>query len=306
MKFLIFLLVAKISLTFGLEFHCEFLFSETYALIGSVYECKTFNPTFGLADPVLYKISGNPTSGFSHRDVKLVEIESAQSLTYIPQDMTNPGLFPNLIALKMSNTGLKHLSGSQLNDYRNLMWLSLSNNQIVEVPDNFFQFTTNLRFIDFNSNSILTVGFDVLTPINQKTLVYIGFNNNSCIDREYSPMNGNFFNFLYDLQYDCQYIETTPVPTQSTTAIPTTVIPTTVIPTNPPTVPTPSTTAAPNCQDADIGEEVCKLNHEIRNLAQIIEKRDQVFQKYENVLLYVQETLKNINILLNNKLSPNI
>ncbi|KAL7035528.1 hypothetical protein ACKWTF_008428 [Chironomus riparius] len=301
MKLLVLLLIAEISISFGLEFHCEFKFSQNYGLIGSVYQCKTSNPNFGLSDPVLYKISGNPTTGFTHRDVKLVEIDGAENLIYIPQDMSNPGLFPNLIALKMSNTGLKHLSGTQLNDYRNLMWLSLSNNQIIEVPDDFFQFTTNLRFIDFNSNSISIVGFDALTPINHQTLVYVGFKNNTCIDKEYSPMDGNFYSFLYDLQYDCQFIETTPIPT--TSILPPTEPPTYPPPTFIPTNPTPSTTASPNCQNVDIGEEVCKLNHEIRNLAQVIEKRDQVSQKYEDVLLYVQETLKNINKLLNNKFS---
>lgn len=315
MKILL-LLLAQIALSAALQINCQYQDSENFKTIGSVYECNVTN----LADlvfPIVVLASGNTEVGKSLMEIKLVTFENFKNLTYIPKQISN--VFPNFKALKISNSGIETLYGADFIEYSELIWLSLTSNKISRVPDDFLRFLPNILYLDLSSNSIKEIGFYVLNQVKYDQIQYIGFNNNTCINKDYVMSNDtnepSFHDLLTDIQLDCLEVTTaapvTTSPQPSTPSQPqSTQSPKTEPSSQSPTVPTtpyftlPSTTSAPTCQNVDLTEEVCRLREAVQSLNDITRSHDLVFKKMEDVLNFVQEALRQIVSVLNNQIGP--
>lgn len=310
MRFQLLVLLVSALSCFGLQFQCHFYDSIPQSVIGVRYECNV-KVLIDLSDQNLVAVSGNTEMGRFSSDVQFVEIENALELTYIPQNMLSQ--FPRLVSLRMDRTGLQNLEARQLSAYTSLISLTLTNNEISIVPENFLKATPNLVFINFNANKIKIVGFHLFKTFDYNAVQYIGFKDNICVNAEYNNTayenEPNFYRFLYDVQVDCTPETTTtvttttePATTEATTSQ--TESSTSFIPTMSSSTSFSSTTSppTPKCKPSDLSEEVCKLQEQIQYLAYTVGNNAVVFKKFEEVLLFVQESMKEIVALLNMKL----
>lgn len=303
MRFLFLVVVTQISLGLGIQIECEYKDSDFYPVIESVFECQTTKVAY-LDKEFLTLASGNLPPARSFIEIRLVNVENTLNLTYIPQGILN--YFPNVTALRLHNTGLEHLVAHQLRQYKNLEWLSLSNNKIIRVPEDFFSVVPKILYLNFNSNSIRYVDYNFINTVNYNEIQYLGFKNNICVNKElFRGSHQLFYELMNDLQRNCIAESTTfPITTSGIITAPEiSTVPETTTTYSTPSTPSPSTTSRPSCS-GDFYSQICELNLSVQKLTEATNANQAVFKKIEEVLVFVQEALIEIVRALNTRLPP--
>lgn len=229
MKLPIFIL-AIISTAHAVIFDCFFTHLTTVNL-SSTYSC--YQPSLANINESEYltAVYGQHSIGKSNVDVKGLIIDDIISLTYFPKSIE--AFFPNLVAIRIRDTGIRALSGHELDPWVDLFWFKFQHNRnVVRLPPNLFDSTPQLKYIDFYNNNIKHVGEDVFSSLTNITLM--DFRYNHCVNQlANNPVQ--FQALINHLRTNCTDIDDSTT-TQSTTI---------------------STTEEPSCGNSD--EIICNL-----------------------------------------------
>jgi Leucine-rich repeat (LRR) protein len=91
--------------------------------------------------------------------------------------------YPNIIGISIYYCGIRELTGSELNQYKNLQELQLAGNKIERIPGNFFALNPYLKAVRFENNRITHVGTNLFEAI-QGNLILLRFANNICVNQD--------------------------------------------------------------------------------------------------------------------------
>ena len=88
--------------------------------------------------------------------------------------------FPNLIALEWTNTSLQTLSFNDMQQFSKLQVFIASGNEISNLDSDVFSSTRHLKSINFNDNLLTSIGTNLLSDLDDLTMVE--FLNNPCVN----------------------------------------------------------------------------------------------------------------------------
>ena len=193
---------------------------------------------------VLEAVRGSFLDGRGPNDVTHLFVLD-EHISYFLKD-TNV-FFPQLKAISWYHSELQSLTADDLQPYPNLISLGLWMNNLVALDGDIFLHTLKLQYIDFDLNSISSVGVNILDGLLD--LKIADFSHNNCIDN-FANTEENLASLKRNLTAQCPSTWTPPtvLPTIAPTLLPTVepTSPPTVAPTLPPTIePTVPLTIAP-------------------------------------------------------------
>lgn len=136
------------------------------------YQCDTFG--LNISSPLKVDgATGTHELGKTDFDVTRFNVDS-QTLFYIPKELSK--IFPNLIAIRVYNSGLKSLSLVDFQPFPNMVEFDFPANEIETLPVDLFSATTQIYYIALQNNNISRVGLDVLAPMSSLRVAYFGGN----------------------------------------------------------------------------------------------------------------------------------
>lgn len=169
-------IITLLSSSNGVIFHCDF--KDTYwgTYVGELYTCEITQVTE--TDVVtLQEAKGYHLDGRTNADVKFLHAFQ-QTIRQLPRGMDRR--LPNLIGMQLFNTELQSISAEDLRPFRELAYFSSWANKIKSIRGNLFRFSPNLKWLDFQNNSLQHVGHGLLDNLDE--LREAQFISNPCID----------------------------------------------------------------------------------------------------------------------------
>jgi hypothetical protein len=157
MNQVIFLLLVGLSLSQALVLNCTFTHHTTYRYLGTFYECMTAQV---INTGSILSIEGKHNAGKNNSLVLSFSVRS-QPLSKIPEGL---GLFfPNLLNLHIDSTNLTSITKDDIKQFPKLKILIIERTKITTLEDQlFFSNYQNLRQVEFVSNQIKNVGYNLL------------------------------------------------------------------------------------------------------------------------------------------------
>lgn len=153
------------TFTSGVEIECIFIDFEWFDYT-PLYTCRGI--VISMENPTLVtKMSGNHEAGREDSDVKGFRIIGDQiNLTTISNGIGN--FFASLQVFSWTYGNISSIDSRTFRHFPNLLYIDLTQNRIVALDGDLFQFTRKLRWIHFDSNSLQHVGHDLLTGLRLK------------------------------------------------------------------------------------------------------------------------------------------
>lgn len=121
--------------------------------------------------------SVNSRSGLKDSEVKLIRADF-QTINFIPSGIEK--YFPELLGVAIMNCHLKSIEKSDLKTFDKLIYLHIASNDLETLPNDLFEFHTELRTIQAYNNKLKYVGENIFAQL--KSLQYAQFSNNICIN----------------------------------------------------------------------------------------------------------------------------
>lgn len=165
---------------YGAQLDCEFSM-ENHLVAGDLYTCKAKRLDVTEADVVIESINGAHASGMTDADVKFLLVDD-QRLNYLPFDIDKT--FPNLIALRITSSGLKGVTQERMKQFPNLEHVDFTDNEIETLDGNLFSANKKLKSISFDTNKIKHIFPEVFDSL--EFLESVSLLNNECIKEAWS------------------------------------------------------------------------------------------------------------------------
>lgn len=154
---------------------CQF-FSAGFEFLGNVYVCDA--QVVGNVDTWINSVLGTHEAGRTNSHVQRLNVEN-QRLAFIPVNLNQ--FFPNLISLRIVNTGLIDIFAGDIYPFPNLQVLDFHDNQLYWIDADLFDHTLNLRWVNFGANIIRRVERNAFA--RQSQLEWLSFSGNICTSR---------------------------------------------------------------------------------------------------------------------------
>jgi len=154
--------------------HCRYE-NQHFDTIGSVYACVS-RLMIMESDRKVIGVSKYPANN-DEEYVNYLQIAD-QEVGFIPEEINV--FFAYIIGFQMNNCSLKDVSKNELKSFPNLKLLDLSTNKLESLRADLFEYSTNLIWVSFEKNNIVTVGAEIFKSLHQ--LEQLNFSSNSCID----------------------------------------------------------------------------------------------------------------------------
>ena len=202
------------------QLNCEFK-NIIYFKFDTLYSCTVTKLKNEDNNKIITVTNGTHTLNKNDNDVKGIWLNGA-GIEYFPSGL---GLLFHLTAFVVQNTQMVSLSSENFIGMKNLEYLgfydtklsfvpsnafskltklkmiTLSQNQIEELPFNVFANNLNLESIRLNGNKIKFLGsgiFDVLTKLN-----YVGLRDNLCLSKDYNG-TAEIMQLKNDIEINCK------------------------------------------------------------------------------------------------------
>lgn len=191
-----------LPLTTPLQFSC-YLQSSNFQLLPNLYECEVSTPLTILTKSTKLTTSPQPhSSDLSNNDVTAFTAK-LKTIFYFPLALDE--IFPNLLAIKITQCQLKEIQRENLEKFPQLRWLSLSNNQLEVIEAGLFDGNSNLIFISLRFNRIKHIeasGFDGCG----KSLIKLWLDDNFCVSKN-AQNRFEVTALVEEVKENCQSIE---------------------------------------------------------------------------------------------------
>ncbi|CAG9797633.1 unnamed protein product [Chironomus riparius] len=204
-------LAVLIDLTSAYEVDCKFkddldkesedaYFPDSMAPENSKhYHCKVTEINDLTYVSFILKIFGQHLNGYENKDVESVQI-SSQPRQFLPLGFTK--FFPNLEAFHMEKSGLMSLQKWDLYEFKKLQVLILNDNKLVALDVGLFEFTPNLKYVNFERNKLIHI--DALVFEDLPNLRKVKMLSNICIYSSASFTVSTLDNLPISLLQKCQ------------------------------------------------------------------------------------------------------
>lgn len=175
-RFLIFFVV--LNPIFGFLLNCDFK-NEIFRVIGEVYSCDGSPSIFDGDFVRITDASGQHLMQLTNTDVKMVKISSNFNfISKMPLGLEKN--FENFLGFSCNGCKINNINSNDLEAYKNLQFLQLTNTNLKKIPENLFINTPKLAFIDLSRNKIEIVGENFLINLDALEEVYL--DENPCIN----------------------------------------------------------------------------------------------------------------------------
>lgn len=155
-----FFIFAFFASSFAQDLSCDF------TMAAGEYTCLfTINNPDGLE---FESVGGTHMEGMSDLNVTSVS-RSAGNSSIIPSIFCTQ--FPNLQTLNIVTMTVQNLTNDPFSSCSNLIWLSLWNNQISEVPVNTFANNRGLNYLDLDRNQLPSLPLNVFQGLSNLTIL---------------------------------------------------------------------------------------------------------------------------------------
>lgn len=150
----------------------------------------------------LGQVTGDLT-GHTLSDVQYLNVMGQGSMSTGPDRMPSnmAALFPNLVAIQWTSSGLKYLSASDFASWTNLVQVNFMGNHLRYLDGDLFSNNHNLQTIDFTMNPIEVIGDGFFIGLNE--LTQISFMSVKCLGMSYMQSQQNIEETKSDIQYLC-------------------------------------------------------------------------------------------------------
>lgn len=91
-------------------------------------------------------------------------------------------MFKNLVWLSVSGNNLEILDGNTFKESTGILYIDFSNNNIKEIPTNFFVWSRNVREFNIEKNKIEVLTWTTFWYLEQLEILKIGYNKLTQID----------------------------------------------------------------------------------------------------------------------------
>jgi len=156
----------------------------SYTIVKKPYECNVME--LKVLEPIQFvsNITGKHSMNYSNSDVTSLRISSLVC-HYIPIGLTI--FFPDLEILRIEKSGLRSIQKYDLYEFGNLSYLLLNGNNLMTLDIGLFEFTHNLKHVNFLNNLIFHV--DPMIFVDSENLKTVGLGLNTCTSGLDSYMN---------------------------------------------------------------------------------------------------------------------
>ena len=133
----------------------------------------------------IFDIDGKHVENKTNNDVRAIYFSSGSNVEFLPKGL--PGIFPNLRAMMLRQTGLKEITRDDLVGFENLRALIIQDNPLSSLHDDLFKGMKKLVGISFRNNKINQVSSKLLQPNLSNGLTIVSFLENPGINAIYHP-----------------------------------------------------------------------------------------------------------------------
>lgn len=161
-----------------MELECEFKFKSATSL----YTCVIKSATITKQKTSITGIKGIHSGGRRNCDVEAIRFEN-QIVRYFPRELHK--IFSGLIYFEISNCELKEVSRNDLMGLEYLVELNLTGNHLTTLPNNLFANMPKLQKIFLGDNKLERLSSQLLEPLLQNELTFVGLENNRKINLFY-------------------------------------------------------------------------------------------------------------------------
>jgi hypothetical protein len=184
-------------MTAAVVIECDFN-TEDWWPIGNVYTCDLHSdPSITSPGITVTSANGNHEPLMSHADVQAF-CSYGNTINFIPRGLNE--VFPKLIAIWISNAGIKELHQSDLKQFPRLRFFSLYINAITVVEQDLFKFNPELEYIELGHNEITQIHPTVFDHLSK--LRYLCLESNVCINA-YAENRSTVVNLISRVKQEC-------------------------------------------------------------------------------------------------------
>ncbi|KAG5669479.1 hypothetical protein PVAND_017366 [Polypedilum vanderplanki] len=273
------LLTFKTSSSFTIE--CNYRVVDYIDTVRSVYECGVKNVPI-LSENIVTNITGNHLNNKTNIDVTSIRIEGNSTLSFVPRRFSN--FFPHIRAYIINSATFDTLFGDEFDEFSELEFLQFSSSKLASISSRLFEKTPNVIFLSLSWNQILRVGSDLFTPLDVTKIKYFAFYGNRCISKMEQKGNTTaIIEIINEIRVKCPYVNepvittTLTIPTITTTNLLTTTEDTTNFPTinteqetttSKTTTISQETTTGQNltCSEKNVKELICEIKDNLKIL----------------------------------------
>lgn len=179
----------------SLSFDCRYT-NHGWVALNNVYTCTPRVTMLGNSRNVV-GVSQNHMSGRNNLDVRGVNFQNQNVLTFIPLDMNR--FFPNLEGILFNECPIRSFTREDLRPFTRLRDFSIHRGALTTVSGDVFQHAPGLQFANLGRNEIANVG----PGIFQGTRVTEArFNHNWCIGTQ-ARTSAQVANLVTELAFRC-------------------------------------------------------------------------------------------------------
>lgn len=158
-----------------LNVNCVYMM-QSWAFVENSYACVENQLIVESRNQFIAIVNKKPAKDHPYRDFKLVEFTSTV-IKFIPKGLER--FYPDLEGLAVYHSSLQEIDKSDLKPFPKLKMLHLAYNDIEVLPSDLFEYSSELRHMNFHTNKLKTVGNDILKQLQKLEVAY--FDNNPCI-----------------------------------------------------------------------------------------------------------------------------
>lgn len=160
------------------------------------YTCVVHTSPVVKQNTVITSIKGAHLPGKTNSDVQAI-IFMSKTAHFVPKGLNE--FFPNLIAMKIVDCGLKSISREDLEGLENLSMMFLNNNELMSLPNDLFAKMPKLQMISMRANKLEVITSQVFKPILKNPVEFIDLRQNTKINILFQEGMDGSVGYLADL-----------------------------------------------------------------------------------------------------------
>jgi Leucine-rich repeat (LRR) protein len=170
---------------------------NTWTNLGSIDECIVRRVSVPSTDVSIDSATFR-WSSVDKDDIESFYIYKSPECKFIPKGIETQ--FKNIKVLVVAYTGLTVLRQEDLKPLTKLQNLYVDNNHLEVLDGDLFAFNPNIDYLNFSNNQIKTIIAE--TFLSLKTIKWIDFSKNICIDRK-AETNNEIIGLLIAMKINC-------------------------------------------------------------------------------------------------------
>lgn len=194
-----FLLTLLVSLAISKKLYCDNFTSGAW-WHASVYECRDATTQITSKNDTVVTGRAGMRHFYGKDDASVGSLWMTETkVFYFPTKIES--VFPNLIAISITNCQLKEIHQSDLKPFSKLEKIFVQSNNLAVLEQELFKYNPKIMRMNFADNNIVHVESSVF--INLQNLQFLNFNNNPCYSDYINDNHLSVLNLVLSIQLEC-------------------------------------------------------------------------------------------------------